>query len=164
MLGPAQNIDQAERWLSARALGPDVFNFVLKDHDSTVVGICGSFHWPEIGYLIRTSMAGKGYATEALRALIPACFERVSASSADAAGFDYLEAVVDIENVASQRVLTKCNFELCQELPAHHADSMSGQGSLVFRHPRPGKTLRELGLDAASVAEPPDEPFEPPIQ
>lgn len=64
----------AERWLSARALGKDVFNFVITrkksefedsngnenengDGDSEpVVGIMGSYHWPEVGYLIHPGM------------------------------------------------------------------------------------------------------------
>lgn len=59
----------AEKWLSARALGKDVFNFVITrknsaagadadrdgDGDSPeepVVGIMGCYNLPEIGYLI----------------------------------------------------------------------------------------------------------------
>lgn len=159
-----ENRDQGQRWLSARALGPNVFNFILRDHSSAVVGICGSFHWPEFGYLVKKSRSGKGYATEAVRAFIPAYFERVPSLNAGIGGYDYLEAVLDIENVASQRVLTKCNFELCEELSGNSSDSVSGRGLLIFRLPRTGKTLREFGLDAASIAEPPDEAFEPPIQ
>ena len=52
----ANDIDVATRWLSARALGQDVLNFVitLKDNgaEEQIVGIMGSHHWPEIGYLM----------------------------------------------------------------------------------------------------------------
>lgn len=52
----ADDLDVAERWLSARVLGKDVLNFVitLKDNESgeQIVGIMGSYHWPEIGYLM----------------------------------------------------------------------------------------------------------------
>lgn len=61
----ANDIDVAERWLSARALGKDVLNFVitLKDNDGSakeeeqIVGIMGSYHWPEIGYLMHPGMS-----------------------------------------------------------------------------------------------------------
>lgn len=55
----ANDVDVAQRWLSARALGKDVLNFVitLKEDGSAageeqIVGIMGSYHWPEIGYLM----------------------------------------------------------------------------------------------------------------
>ena len=59
--GPVANLEQGERWLSARALGPDVFNFAIREKTeegvgTEIVGIMGSFHIPKIGYLIR---AGK---------------------------------------------------------------------------------------------------------
>lgn len=61
----ANDVDVAERWLSARALGKDVLNFVitLKDNDGSaneeeqIVGIMGSYHWPEIGYLMHPGMS-----------------------------------------------------------------------------------------------------------
>jgi RimJ/RimL family protein N-acetyltransferase len=59
----ANDIDAVTRWLSARALGKDVLNFVitLKDNGppeegGRVVGIMGSYHWPEIGYLMNPGM------------------------------------------------------------------------------------------------------------
>lgn len=65
----ANDLEAAERWLKARALGKDVLNFVitLKEggckygeggeevvggQDEVIVGIMGSYHWPEIGYLM----------------------------------------------------------------------------------------------------------------
>jgi RimJ/RimL family protein N-acetyltransferase len=50
----ADDREVAERWLSARALGKDVLNFVitLKEDEEKVVGIMGSYHWPEVGYLM----------------------------------------------------------------------------------------------------------------
>lgn len=63
----ANDVDVAQRWLSARALGKDVLNFVitLKDDgdgspagegEEQIVGIMGSYHWPEIGYLMHPGM------------------------------------------------------------------------------------------------------------
>jgi hypothetical protein len=59
----ANDREVAERWLSARALGKDVLNFVItlkngeegdevEGNGEEVVGIMGSYHWPEVGYLM----------------------------------------------------------------------------------------------------------------
>lgn len=164
-----RNKQQGERWLSARALGPDVLNFAIRERsdtgiEPTVVGICGSFHWPKCGYLIRSDRAGRGYATEALRAFIPAYFEEVPSSSSERLGFDHLEGFVDVENIASQRVLAKCGFEICEELPGHLENLMGLRDVLLYRLPRPGKSLCELGLDAPSLEGLSDDAPEPPFQ
>jgi hypothetical protein len=58
----ANDLEVVKRWLSARALGSDVLNFVvtLKDdgppEEGQVVGIMGSYHFPEIGYLMNRGM------------------------------------------------------------------------------------------------------------
>jgi len=70
----ADDVEVAERWLSARVLGKDVLNFVitLKHVDDVdggsadgvgggggkeqIVGMMGSYHWPEIGYLMHPGM------------------------------------------------------------------------------------------------------------
>ena len=67
----ANDLEAAERWLKARALGKDVLNFVItlreggckygeneegviggEKGEEVIVGIMGSYHWPEIGYLM----------------------------------------------------------------------------------------------------------------
>lgn len=58
----ANDLEVVKRWLSARALGNDVLNFIvtLKDdgppEEGQVVGIMGSYHFPEIGYLMHPGM------------------------------------------------------------------------------------------------------------
>lgn len=57
--GPPTNREQAERWLSARTLGPGVFNFAVREKSGNqvgtdIVGIMGSFHTPKCGYLIQS--------------------------------------------------------------------------------------------------------------
>lgn len=57
---PVQDLAQAESWLRPRALGPGVFNFTVQLRmegvslatQRTVIGIVGSIHPPEIGYII----------------------------------------------------------------------------------------------------------------
>lgn len=55
----------------------------------------------EVGYGVCTSNQGKGFATEALVALVRLAYER---------GADVVVAETDDDNVASQRVLTKAGF------------------------------------------------------
>lgn len=77
----ANDLDVAERWLSARVLGKDVLNFVVtlknnscldgdgvegdgldggkgKEEEEVIVGIMGSYHWPEVGYLMHPGRLG----------------------------------------------------------------------------------------------------------
>ncbi|KAK5124367.1 hypothetical protein LTR85_001584 [Meristemomyces frigidus] len=177
---PITNIEQAERWLKDRALGQDVFNFALElrpepsspgyaAKPKQVIGIIGSFHWPSVGYLVDPDYAGKGYATEALRALIPRLFERMPPASERGVGCDYIEASTDSENWASQRVLEKCAFTYCEtRLQDFENPTLGLRDTTVFRIPRPGKTLEDLdplapvkpGVASKAV----DEEFVPPFQ
>ena len=56
----------------------------------------------EIGYMLRRSAWGKGYATEATNRLLEFAFEETP--------LEELVAVIDPENAASQRVLEKCGL------------------------------------------------------
>lgn len=71
----ADDLEVAERWLSARVLGKDVLNFVVtlkndgkelgKDgngegKEEQIVGIMGSYHWPEVGYLMHPGKSAHG--------------------------------------------------------------------------------------------------------
>lgn len=56
----------------------------------------------EVGYWIRSSMNGKGYATDALSTLLKFCAEKLELVRVDARAAT--------ENTASQRVLAKCGF------------------------------------------------------
>jgi ribosomal-protein-alanine N-acetyltransferase len=56
----------------------------------------------EIGYILRQSAWGKGYATEAARRLLKFAFED--------SPLEDIVAITDPENTASQRVLEKCGF------------------------------------------------------
>ncbi|KAI7543105.1 hypothetical protein KC331_g7585 [Hortaea werneckii] len=170
----------AERWIKDRALGADVFNFAIElRHDPaegtgekpTIIGIMGSFHWPRIGYMINADYGGKGYATEALGALIPELFSRMPAvsSASQSLGCDYIEALTDTENIASQKVLEKCGFTLCETCPQNFEHPVLGlRDTAVYRIARPPKTLEDLGLVMqrdAGVDDPVEaRDFVPPIQ
>ncbi|KAI6855687.1 hypothetical protein D0864_13388 [Hortaea werneckii] len=164
----------AERWVKDRALGADVFNFAIElRHDQgegsrekpTIIGIMGSFHWPRIGYMINADYGGKGYATEALGALVPELFSRMPAVSpfTQSLGYDYIEALTDSENIASQKVLQKCGFTFCETCSQNFEHPVLGlRDTAVYRIARPSKTLQDLGL--IPQGEPGGDDFVPPIQ
>jgi RimJ/RimL family protein N-acetyltransferase len=72
-----------------------------------VLGACGiaklDGERPEIGYWLGAPFWGKGYATEAARALIDHAFGDL--------GYDHLLGGARVSNPASRRVLEKCGFQ-----------------------------------------------------
>ena len=81
--------------------------FLITLRDKTVIGACGiMFHYddmPELGYWLGVPYWGKGYATEALHALIDYAFTDL--------GHEALQAGARVTNPASRRVLEKCGFQ-----------------------------------------------------
>ncbi|KXT00847.1 hypothetical protein AC578_949 [Pseudocercospora eumusae] len=163
---PVQNRNQAAQWVSSRALGPNVFNFCIREKSSgtasastRVVGMVGAFHWPMVGYMIHPDFQGKGYATEALKAFIPRYWERVPNASEEGIGHDVIEGYTDSENFASHRILQKCGFTRCETAVGDfESPGMGLRDSVAFRLARPGKTLADLGLDPNAREEAPPEP------
>jgi RimJ/RimL family protein N-acetyltransferase len=99
-------VADAESFISGanRSGGEAVFLVTLRD--KTVIGACGiMFHEeaPELGYWLGVPHWGKGYATEALHALIDYAFTKL--------GHDALQAGARVTNPASRRVLEKCGFQ-----------------------------------------------------
>lgn len=77
---------------------PMLVNGVYAGYVQLVPQDCG---W-EIGYHTVKSMAGQGYATEAVQAFLPVMMEKL--------GLTEVAGICDAENVASIRVLEKCGF------------------------------------------------------
>lgn len=95
-----------------------------------------------------TAHAGKGYATEALRGYLPTYFAHVPSPTAapGALGFDYVQAETDADNIASQKVLLKCGFQLVETLTnAFDSPTMGLRDTLIYKVARPGVTLESLG-------------------
>jgi RimJ/RimL family protein N-acetyltransferase len=82
-------------------------SFVITLGGDTIIGNCGvriaPKSDPEIGYALGVAYWGKGFATEAARALVDHAF--------DALGYEQLVAGARISNPASRRVLEKCGFQ-----------------------------------------------------
>ncbi len=79
----------------------------LKETD-TFIGVVGFYrinwenHRTEIGYILNPLHSGKGYVHEACSALIKFAFEEV--------GLDTLDAVIEIENKRSMKVVERLGF------------------------------------------------------
>jgi RimJ/RimL family protein N-acetyltransferase len=75
--------------------------------DGTLIGGCGlgllDGPAPEIGYWLGVPHWGKGYATEAVRALIDYAFTELNHTA--------LQAGARVTNPASRRILEKCGFQ-----------------------------------------------------
>jgi RimJ/RimL family protein N-acetyltransferase len=98
----------AESWLEkvSAGRGHSMVLFV-KGEKRVLVGVAGfghrgEEHNPEIGYWIGETHWGKGFATEASRALIDHAFSET--------GIDALSASCRIQNESSRRVIEKCGF------------------------------------------------------
>jgi RimJ/RimL family protein N-acetyltransferase len=80
--------------------------FLVTLHDETIVGACGINtldEQAELGYWLGVAHWGKGYATEALHAVIDYAFTDLAHKA--------LNAGARVTNPASRRVLEKCGFQ-----------------------------------------------------
>ena len=123
-------------------------------------------NWPKL--TISPAHTGKGYATEALRAFIPALFEHMSSTSSDdpsttnspppPPSINYIQAETDQDNLASQNVLLKCGFQFIERLVGAFDSPVLGvRDTVVYRIARPGTKLL-VGKDEE------DGGFVPPVQ
>jgi RimJ/RimL family protein N-acetyltransferase len=99
-------LGDAEDFLAAANRGNDT-TFVVTLRSGAVIGAVGlsqlDRHPPEIGYWLGIKYWGKGYATEAARAMIDHAF-----SDRDC---EAIQAAARVTNPASRRVLEKCGFQ-----------------------------------------------------
>ena len=80
--------------------------FLITLHDRTIIGACGVTaldDQAELGYWLGVPYWGKGYATEALHAVIDYAFTDL--------GHEAINAGARVTNPASRRVLEKCGFQ-----------------------------------------------------
>jgi ribosomal-protein-serine acetyltransferase len=99
---------EAAAWIQATREGHStgaMYDFAILDPDGDFAGGCGINHISRqmgvanLGYWVRTSVAGRGIAPAAVRKLAPWAFENTE--------LHRLEIVVAISNVRSQRVAEK---------------------------------------------------------
>ena len=97
----------AETWIGGANAEPDTRTYLITLSDDTIIGSCslGIDDGPvaDIGYWLGTRHWGKGYATEAVRALIDHAFTELD--------YKALHSSVRVTNPDSRRVLEKCGFQ-----------------------------------------------------
>ncbi len=103
---PYRRVD-AEDFIASVNTGGDEMAFVVTLADGALIGACGlglaADSAPELGYWIGVPFWGKGFATEAVRAVIDHAFTDL--------GHDALQAAARVTNPASRRLLEKCGFQ-----------------------------------------------------
>ena len=102
----------AEAFLAAANRSDQETTFVIALTDGTLIGACGlelregpgaAGTMPELGYWLGAAYWGRGFATEAVRALIDHAFTDLE--------LEALQAGARVTNPASRRVLEKCGFQ-----------------------------------------------------
>ena len=96
----------AEDFIATANLGNET-QFVITLRNGAIIGSCGygqvDRHPPEIGYWLGVKHWGKGYATEAVRAMIDHTFADLACEA--------IHAAARVTNPSSRRVLEKCGFQ-----------------------------------------------------
>ena len=106
---PYRRADADDFIVSANRGSDTAFVVALRDgqRNAQVIGACGftqlDRHPPEIGYWLGARFWGKGYATEAVRAVIDHAFTDLDCEA--------LQSAARVTNPASRRVLEKCGFQ-----------------------------------------------------
>jgi RimJ/RimL family protein N-acetyltransferase len=102
-------IDDARAWIESLSEEGQGWTFAItaKAEGGALIGACGYGRRhedePEIGYWISEPYWGRGYATEAVRAVIDHLFSVTD--------LDALDAGCRVTNLASRRVIEKCGFQ-----------------------------------------------------
>ena len=101
------SLADAQAFITHANAGDDEAVFLIAARSGAIVGACGlatlDSETPEIGYWLGVPFWGKGYATEAARALIDHAFGDL--------GLEVLLGGARVSNPASRRVLEKCGFQ-----------------------------------------------------
>jgi RimJ/RimL family protein N-acetyltransferase len=100
---PHDEIGQTAMWLERMmSAAPQTSDDFLIEFQGEVIGKAGFWRVPEIGYILHPDHWGRGFATEALTAVIARVFEKfpIAAVTAD----------VDPRNTASLRLLGRLGF------------------------------------------------------
>jgi RimJ/RimL family protein N-acetyltransferase len=100
-------LPDAKAWIGGANKNSDEEQYVITLADGTLIGGCGlelrDGPAPEIGYWLGQPYWRKGYATEALHALVDHAFGDLD--------HEALQSSARVTNPASRRVLEKCGFQ-----------------------------------------------------
>ena len=124
---------EKQRFARGRTMYDVSFRFFLLSHKETglFIGKCGFHTWrpshsrSELGYAIASNeQMGKGYMTEALRAVVVHGFEEMS--------LHRIEAMTGTQNIASQKLLSRLGFTKEGTLREHYNFNGKMEDSMVF--------------------------------
>jgi RimJ/RimL family protein N-acetyltransferase len=98
-------LTDAKDWIGGANKNSDEEQYVITLANGTLIGACGleAREGRSIGYWLGQAYWGKGYATEAVHALIDHAFGDLD--------HEALQASARVTNPASRRVLEKCGFQ-----------------------------------------------------
>ena len=100
---PHQHIDETRKWVASMiGIKPGEGEDFVMELDGRLIGKAGLYRFPEIGFILHPNAWGKGYAREALQAVLDRAFAVHQLPS--------VEADVDPRNSASLRLLTGLGF------------------------------------------------------
>lgn len=100
---PHSGIGESEEWLAAMlAIQAGEGEDFIVEHEGAVIGKAGFYCFPEIGLILHPRSWGRGFATEALGAVLAHGFE--------VHGLPAVTADVDPRNVACLRLLDRLGF------------------------------------------------------
>ena len=101
-------LEEHTKWFGRYLDDHSRFDFLIEDNKGNPIGTCGLSNITnescEISYMIGDEEArGKGYATEAVKALVEIAFNEL--------GVACIDARILSQNIASTRVVSKCGFD-----------------------------------------------------
>jgi ribosomal-protein-alanine N-acetyltransferase len=101
---PHQSLEQTREWLQSMIdINPSEGEDFVAAHEGCAIGKVGFYRFPEIGFIFSPNAWGRGFATEALTAVLHCAFEVHDLPA--------VEADVDPRNQASLRLLARFGFE-----------------------------------------------------
>lgn len=101
---PHASLAETRAWLDRAIATPaNAGEEFAVERDGQVIGKAGLWRFPEIGYILRRDAWGRGFAREALRAVLDRAFETH--------GLEAVDADVDPRNLRSLALLARLGFQ-----------------------------------------------------
>lgn len=137
--GTFKDLGAAEKW-TLEAMEARQFKFIIESLEATTnkcIGVMGLNPYGQLGYQLDPSAWGKGYATEALKAYLPALFKNFPEMAEVNA--DAIE-----NNIGSRQVLEKCGFVLDNQGVGGERPAIENDESDVIPDESREERLRDL--------------------
>lgn len=101
--GPHSELAETGRWLTSMIASPrEISDDFVVTLDGEAIGKMGAWRLPEFGFILRSDMWGRGYASEAMAAFLDHMFRT--------RGVEFLSADTDPRNEAALRLLARHGF------------------------------------------------------